>query len=172
MTDTERNTALAALFGADGYEAATECPQGHEVEECEIGELCPHCDWDTAVVPIPDSYWEASRLCKAAEWMPDWHQEWRIQPAPRDFTVPGLLEPLAEQLLEKWNTDPEEPYYMWVHYCLPLNEDVTHRVIVYHFFSHPPTHLVFSDGNRVASGEGLSYAIALGEALLNTTKLP
>ena len=164
MTNTERNTALAALFGEEGYEVATECPQGHEVEECEIGEICPHCDWDTEVVPIPDSYWEASRLCKAAEWMPHWHPEWRIQPAPKDFTVPGVLEPLAEALLSRWSPDLPFSMYRWSHQFFPVGPERGHLVTI------SIDNMDQSDLECVGEGTGTTYEIALGEALLSAAE--
>ncbi len=159
MTDTERNTALAALFGAEGYEAAKVCPQGHTADEYEIGEICGDCERDT--IDVPDSYWAASRLYKTSEWMPEWHQEWRIQAVPKDFTVPGVLEPLAESLLSRWSPDLPFSMYLWSHLFLPVGPRKGHFVTI------SIDNMDQLELDCAGEGKGPTYEIALGEALLD-----
>ena len=167
MTNDERNTALAALIGAEGYEAARECPQGHEMfdenmdpRENHIGDLCYYCSG----INSENELWYPERAEEFAA-----HPEWRIQSVPKDFTVPGVLEPLAEQLLEKWNREPAERYYMWTHTFLPNDERVTHAVNISYFPFHPkPRRAEFQDTHPAGYGEGMTYEVALGEALLDT----
>lgn len=160
MTDAERNAALAALFGGEGYEAAKECPQGHELEDekYEIGEICQACDDSQGGISVPDSYWAASRLRKAHEWMPGWHQGWRIQPVPKNFTVPGVLEPLAEKLLARWSLNSQHSMYLCTHQFLPP--------LKWHFVTISTDNIAFTEFGFATNGKGPTYEIALGEALL------
>lgn len=103
MTDTARRALserIATLAEAAGlpsalvWEAAEYCPQGHDNEGGSIGEICYVCitDWDI----VPDSYWSASRLYRAYEWMPPWHPEWRIGRVAKDLTDPANLLTVVE----------------------------------------------------------------------------
>ncbi len=101
MTDTERNTALAALFGDDGYEVSTECPQGHDVTDyrLKIGDECPICqhEWiNEQSVRLVEDFPTAeyrTRMARAKyDWwrrMPEEKELCRISKVSKDFTLPG-----------------------------------------------------------------------------------
>ena len=166
MTNDERNTALAALIGAEGYEAAEECPNDHMFmdenlvrEWPEVGQLCEVCVadhrpvGDTATEDVVcDWYIEASMHGSD----PTWHPEWRVQPAPKDFTIPGELEPLARELLTRWH-DQNSKYSWWYVLYSPFCEDLTPYTVVLFPLS-------------AGSGSGETFEIALGEAMLDAAR--
>ena len=70
-----------------------------------------------------------------------WHPEWRVRERPKDFTIPGILEPLVRRLLacttvEGWTMSYGRGYFAF-------------QVVL---------------GGAI--GYGHSYEEALGEALL------
>lgn len=172
MTNTERNTVLAALFGADGYEAALECPQGHDAYMAvEHGDYDDHDDW------IPDPHYGIGTLCltcitldygysRALRLRKDhkkdlnWHPEWRIKGVPKDFTAPGVLEPFVAHL-----------GYSWIHTAIPKSKDtsVKHLVEVYLGVSFSASFFTLRFGKLVPDGLGIgeAYETALGEAVLS-----
>lgn len=189
MTDAERNAALAALFGGEGYEAAKTCPQGHEnwvaVEHSDYddhdeyvddigyqaGALCLTCmTLDQELmrgVPTDNAYYRYDKARNLRHKFHDdwpWHPEFRIQSAPKDFSVPGVLEPLARKLLARWSPDPEVRLYQWMHYFVPAGPLQGHDVSILVAELH-------EDMANVADGTGPTYEIALGEALLGAAKI-
>ena len=180
MTNAERNAALAALFGGEGYEAAKTCPQGHEnwvaVEHSDYddhdeyvkdigyqaGTLCLTCiTLDQKLmrgVPTDNAYYrydKARNLRRKShdDWL--WHPEFRIQSAPKDFTVPGVLEPLARKLLARWSEERKD-WYSW-------RSDYGS----FSFGSSYPYGVSIMIGNEWEGyGGGTTYEIALGNALL------
>jgi len=179
MTDTERNTALAALIGPEGYEAAKTCPQGHNEDiavdpDYSIGDpvwtedlawgagvLCLTCIVEDARKvhwsdETPEEYLRAQSVRGIRQADPSWHPEWRIQPTPKDFMVPGVLEPLARELVARWHAENHQ-YGLWVAHYDPYCE------------GNPPyTVLVLPIGKGIGLGD--TYEIALGEALLNAAR--
>ena len=85
--------------------------------------------------------------------------------APRDFTRPGVLAPLAERLLQQWNADYRDQYYMWTHTFLPLESGTAHAVQI--SYCPWPYHKNFRDTHSAGYGEGSTYEVALGIALLD-----
>ena len=185
MTNTERNTALAALFGADGYEAALECPQGHDAYMAvEHGDYDDHDDWipdphygigtlcltcitlDSGLmcgIPSDNAYYgyiRALRLRKEHKKDLNWHPEWRIKGVPKDFTAPGVLEPFVAHL-----------GYSWIHTAIPKSKDtsVKHLVEVYLGVSFSASFFTLRFGKLVPDGLGIgeAYEMALGEAVLS-----
>lgn len=185
MTNTERNTALAEIFGPEGYEAATECPQGHEdwvaIEHYDYddhdfytedigygtGALCLRClTLDPELmqgVGTDRAYYayDTARIIRGRHNTdPTWHPEWRIQAMAKDFTVPWVLEPLVARL-----------GYSWIHTAIPKSKDtrVKHLVELYLGVSFSAPFFALRFGKLVPDGDGIgeSYEIALGEALLS-----
>ena len=190
MTDTERNTALAALFGPEEYKAAMECSQGHgNIKEVYVEDNPPATEW------VSGDPWDVGNLCAQCVikgtprfrtlWLggsgpeafelaemeiedhasdPTWHPEWRIQGVPRDFTVPGVLEPLAEALLSRWSPDLPFSMYRWSHQFFPVGPERGHFVTI------SIDNMDQSELDRAGEGGGTTYEIALGEALLDAVE--
>lgn len=164
MTNIERNTALAEIFGPEGYEAVTACPQGHEnVYGTDVGDFCPDCAkaWFVSALEMVGTTWvEMWGEMKAQQENLAWHPEWRFLQIPKDFTVPGVLEPLVAHL-----------GYSWIHTAIPKSKDtsVKHLVEVYLGVSSSAPFFTLRFGKLVPDGDGIggSYETALGEALLS-----
>ena len=178
MTNIERNMALSALIGSEGYEAAEECPQGHNEDiavdpDYSIGDpvwtedlawgagvLCLTCIVEDARKvhwsdETPEEYLRAQSVRGIRQADPSWHPEWRIQPTPKDFMVPGVLEPLARELVKRWGEEEMVPWGWMMDYenkpdGLDYNVDIW----------------IEDCDCIVGEGEGRTYEIALGEALL------
>lgn len=173
MTDTERNIALAALIGTDGYKAAKTCPQGHknyhmvyihggsstnweENKPWRTGDLCPTCIIDGTkglqLLDLEDAYAIAENKAEEHGTHPEYHPEWRIQAVPKDFTQPGVLEPLARKLVAQWEAQ-RQPVLGWQCEYESRNDDCAYLVTMGEGFGYGPT-----------------YEIALGEALLSAAE--
>jgi hypothetical protein len=146
MTTIERNTALAALTGPEGYEAAKECPQGHLVRNAVINQLCKKCYLEH----VTHRPFRARRSDEV-----DDHPEWRIQSVPKDFSRPGVLEPLAVPLLEKW-AEPDHTGYGW---------EVSYVHETWYSIEYYEARV--AGGPTQGYGKGTTSEIALGEALLD-----
>ena len=149
MINTERNTALAVLFGPEGYGATGKCPQGHGYGTMTHKGIRTNICWDCLV----HSEVNAKEL-EAHYDDSTWHPEWRIQSAPKDFTAPGVLEPLARELVARWGEE-DGLIYGWDAEYAPEYEDISYRVELSGLFR---------------GGMGATYEIALGEALLDAAR--
>ena len=156
ITKRQRNAALAKLFGSKGYEPAETCPQGHHFYDEEyrnflphVGDLCEQCVEDNGPTAAPTGSLVLRSLLRkkwgieASMHRDDmaWHPEWRVRVRPKDFTIPGILEPLVRRLLacttvEGWTMSYDRGYFAY-------------QVVL---------------GGAI--GYGHSYEEALGEALL------
>lgn len=156
ITKRQRNAALAKLFGSKGYEPAETCPQGHHFYDEElrnylpnVGDLCEQCVEDSGPQIGPTvslsflsflrRQWEEEASMHREDMA--WHPEWRVRVRPKDFTVPGILEPLVRRLLacttvQGWTMSYGREYFAY-------------QVVL---------------GGAI--GYGHSYEEALGEALL------
>ena len=116
MTDQERhilNARIATLGEQAGipsdllWHPAETCPQGHENQwRTIIDDLCISCleNWlgPKADVAIYDQRWD--ELAAYHDTL-DWHPEWRIGRAPRDFVDPAVLLPVLEAYWRQLNVD-------------------------------------------------------------------
>ena len=184
MATDERNKALAEMIGPAGYEAAERCPLGHDnlrviTSECDTGDPCWAEDdtWDVGILCLTcivedtrnvhwtvDRIWEyshAESLRKEHQSDPAWHPEWRIPQQPKDFSRPGVLEPLAVDIIKRWvdrwglNKDK-------VGYSIEQRSLAPYKEITVCLAAMSPM------GDYIIGfGRGASYEEALGEAMLS-----
>ena len=161
MTNDERNTALATLIGAEGYESAEKCLQGHEgwniawFVDDEPSDLCFDCVYDNGMSHV--RIWEMNE--RAAD--PTWHPEWRFPQVVKPFDKPGVLEPLARELLARW-TDSDGLWWGWTIRYTPYASGDLYKSTV--------RSLDYPLDNIAGFGAGPTYEIALGEALLDAAR--
>lgn len=175
MTDQDKRTLserIATLAEAAGiapellWEPAETCPQGHPAPSSthKVGTLCYRCALEgfrSEDLVDGKSYTDYQYQIWQHQYNPDYHPEWRIQPVPKDFTKPGNLEPFAERLLDVWNAETAKKYYVFTHTFFPNAGTATHSVQIADYFG---------DTTVVGYGEGMSYEVALGEALLDAAE--
>ena len=156
MTKYEFNEALAEMIGPAGYENSRYCQQGHRTENNilmhngEPSDVCARC--------LPAEYiYEALTAIED----PAWHPEWRIPQQPKDFSRPGVLEPLAVDIIKRWvdrwglNKDK-------VGYSIEQRSLAPYKEIAVCMAAMSPM------GDYIIGfGRGASYEEALGEAMLS-----